>query len=109
MNRGFDRFYGYNCQRHARSYYPDYLWSDRDQVLLATTPRSRTRFLTRGHRPRRPKKSYEVFKGKDYASDRINERVARIYPQQQRQAFLTLSDDHSSRGSAFGRRTAALS
>ena len=23
MNQGFDRFYGYNCQRHAHSYYPD--------------------------------------------------------------------------------------
>ena len=25
MNQGFDRFYGYNCQRHAHSYYPNYL------------------------------------------------------------------------------------
>ena len=24
--RGFDTFYGYNCQRHAHGYYPQYLW-----------------------------------------------------------------------------------
>ena len=38
MNQGFDRFYGYNCQRHAHSYYPNYLWSDRDRVPLANNP-----------------------------------------------------------------------
>lgn len=30
----FDRFYGYNCQRQAHNYYPDYLWSDREKVEL---------------------------------------------------------------------------
>lgn len=29
---GFDRFYGYNCQRMAHSYYPDHLWSDNERV-----------------------------------------------------------------------------
>jgi len=31
---GFDRFYGYNCQRQAHSYYPDHLWDDRERVDL---------------------------------------------------------------------------
>ncbi|MBN2138668.1 MAG: arylsulfatase [Sedimentisphaerales bacterium] len=26
--QGFDRFYGYNCQRQAHTYYPNHLWSD---------------------------------------------------------------------------------
>ena len=30
----FDRFYGYNCQRQAHSYYPKHLWSDREKVSL---------------------------------------------------------------------------
>ena len=34
MNQGFDRFYGYNCQRQAHTFYPDHLWSDRDKVKL---------------------------------------------------------------------------
>ncbi|MBN2450110.1 MAG: arylsulfatase, partial [Lentisphaeria bacterium] len=31
---GFDRFYGYNCQRHAHSYFPPYLYDDDRRVEL---------------------------------------------------------------------------
>lgn len=31
---GFDYFYGYNCQRKAHEYYPEYLWRNEDQVKL---------------------------------------------------------------------------
>src|SRR5581483_9872022 len=31
---GFDYFYGYNCQRKAHEYYPEYLWRNRDKVML---------------------------------------------------------------------------
>ena len=34
MNQGFDRFYGYNCQRQAHNFYPTHLWSDRSKVEL---------------------------------------------------------------------------
>ncbi len=34
MNQGFDRFYGYNCQREAHTFYPKYLWSNREKVFL---------------------------------------------------------------------------
>ncbi|MDF1752724.1 MAG: arylsulfatase [Verrucomicrobiales bacterium] len=30
----FDRFYGYNCQRCAHTYYPDHLWNDREKQEL---------------------------------------------------------------------------
>jgi arylsulfatase A len=29
---GFNRFFGYNCQREAHSYYPDHLWSDSTRI-----------------------------------------------------------------------------
>ena len=29
---GFDEFYGYNCQREAHTYYPEYLWHNRNKV-----------------------------------------------------------------------------
>ena len=32
--QGFDRFYGYNCQRQAHNYYPYHLWADDQRVLL---------------------------------------------------------------------------
>ena len=31
--QGVDHFFGYNCQRHAHSYFPTYLWDD-DQAFL---------------------------------------------------------------------------
>jgi arylsulfatase A-like enzyme len=31
---GVDDFYGYNCQRYAHSYYPDYLWDNDTKVIL---------------------------------------------------------------------------
>ncbi len=34
LDHGFDRFYGYLCQRRAHNYYPAYLWSDRQPDLL---------------------------------------------------------------------------
>lgn len=34
QNKGFDHFYGYNCQRHAHSYFPAYLWDNDRRVEL---------------------------------------------------------------------------
>jgi len=34
VNQGFDRFYGYNCQRYAHRYYPEYLWENEEKVYL---------------------------------------------------------------------------
>ena len=31
---GVDDFYGYNCQRYAHSYFPDYLWDNDTKVIL---------------------------------------------------------------------------
>jgi arylsulfatase A len=31
---GFDHFFGYNCQRMAHEYYPEYLWQNADKVML---------------------------------------------------------------------------
>lgn len=35
MHQGVDRFYGYNCQLLAHSYYPDHLWDDSVRVDFA--------------------------------------------------------------------------
>jgi arylsulfatase A-like enzyme len=34
MNQGFDRFFGYNCQRYAHRYYPAYLWDNSQKAGL---------------------------------------------------------------------------
>ncbi|MCK5693929.1 MAG: sulfatase-like hydrolase/transferase, partial [Bacteroidales bacterium] len=34
VKQGFDRFFGYNCQRYAHRYYPEYLWENEEKVYL---------------------------------------------------------------------------
>ena len=34
LKMGFDRFYGYNCQRIAHCYYPEFLWNNGERQLL---------------------------------------------------------------------------
>ena len=76
--QGFDRFYGYNCQRHAHSYYPDYLWSDDKRVPLENNPPVPGHAsLPKGADPKDPA-SYKQFQGKDYAPDRINEQALKF-------------------------------
>ena len=87
-NQGFDRFFGYNCQRHAHSYYPDYLWSDRDRVPLKNNPPVPGHAsLAKGTDPQDPK-SYEIFKGKDFSSDRINEQALKFIKKNKDKPFF---------------------
>jgi arylsulfatase A-like enzyme len=78
VHQGFDRFFGYNCQRHAHSYYPNYLWSDLERVSLNNKPPVPGHAsLPKGADPSDPR-SYDVFKGKEYAPDRINEEALKF-------------------------------
>ena len=89
MNQGFDRFYGYNCQRHAHSYYPDYLWSNRDRVPLYNNPPIPGHASLPATADPADQESYELFKGNDYAPDRINEQaLAFIFNNRDKPFFL---------------------
>lgn len=75
LARGFDRFYGYNCQRHAHSYWPAYLWSDAERLPLANAPPvAGGGKLAADADPRDPA-SYARFVGSDYAPDRIRDQA----------------------------------
>jgi arylsulfatase A-like enzyme len=69
--QGFDLFFGYNCQAHAHSYYPAYLWNNGRKVMLDNDP------PVPGHASLAPgadpndAASYAPFKGTDYAPDRM--------------------------------------
>jgi arylsulfatase A len=72
LRQGFDRFFGYNCQAHAHSYYPSYLWDDDRRIGLANDPPVPGHAgLAEGADPDDPR-SYDAFKGDDYAPDRIH-------------------------------------
>ncbi|MCX7885706.1 MAG: arylsulfatase, partial [Verrucomicrobiae bacterium] len=36
--KGFDLFFGYNCQALAHSYYPPYLWRNSEKITINTNP-----------------------------------------------------------------------
>lgn len=71
LQRGFDRFYGYNCQRHAHSYWPGYLYDDATRIELRNQPPVPGGGKLRADEDPADSKSYARFQGTDYAPDRI--------------------------------------
>ena len=87
--QGFNRFFGYNCQAHAHSYYPATLWSNNELYKLNNKPPVPGHAsLPKGADASDPR-SYDVFKGQDYAPDRINDRaLAFVQKNKDRPFFL---------------------
>ncbi len=87
--QGFNQFFGYNCQAHAHSYYPATLWSDNELYKLNNKPPVPGHAsLPKGADPADPR-SYDIFKGQDYAPDRINDRaLAFVKKNKERPFFL---------------------
>ena len=86
--QGFDRFFGYNCQAHAHSYYPATLWSDSGIFPLNNHPPVPGHAgLPEGADPSDPK-SYAMFKGQDYAPDRINEQALDFIRENKERSFF---------------------
>ena len=40
QKKGFDEFYGYNCQTLAHNYYPDHLWHNHERIDLSVNLKS---------------------------------------------------------------------
>ena len=78
LRQGFNRFFGYNCQRHAHSYYPSYLWSDNERIPLNNEPAVPGHAKLPAGADALDPRSYDVFKGQDYAPDRINEQAVKF-------------------------------
>ncbi len=72
---GFERFYGYNCQREAHTFYPGHLWSNRDKVPLDNPALSGESQVARGGtvpaEAAGDEAAYAKFTGKQYAADLI--------------------------------------
>ena len=67
--QGFDRFYGYLCQRVAHNYYPTHLWRDGDKDLLAGNEYFDAHQSIEA--PFDDRADYDRFKGTIYAPDVI--------------------------------------
>lgn len=86
---GFERFFGYLCQRHAHSYYPAFVYDDALRLPLANEP------PVPGHGKLGPDAkadepaAYAAFVGSDYAPARILEQaLAFVRRHRERPFFL---------------------
>jgi arylsulfatase A-like enzyme len=74
LRQGFERFFGYNCQRHAHGYYPSYLYDDDRRVPTGNPERSPHQRLPDSADALDPA-AYAACSGDVYAPDRIWERA----------------------------------
>lgn len=86
--QGVDRFFGYLCQSHAHSYYPSYLWSNREHVELSNSPPVPGHASLAEGADESDPASYDVFKGQDYAPDRINEQAIQFVRENRNRPFF---------------------
>jgi arylsulfatase A-like enzyme len=71
LDCGFDRFFGYNCQREAHTYYPQHLWSDRQRVAVDNPAVPRGGTVPADPPPGR--EAFAPFLGTTYSADLIAE------------------------------------
>lgn len=88
LKQGFDRFFGYNCQRHAHNYYPTYLWDDDKRIKLDNDPEVTGHGkLAKGADPADPA-SYAKFRGDDYAPKRIADQLLAFIRDNRKRPFF---------------------
>ncbi|MDF1810582.1 MAG: arylsulfatase [Verrucomicrobiales bacterium] len=88
LKKGFDRFFGYNCQSHAHSYYPATLWSDNKIFPLRNDPPVVGHESLPAELDANDPASYDRYKGQDYAPDRINEAALQFITDHKEEPFF---------------------
>ena len=88
LRQGFDHFFGYNCQAHAHSYYPGYLWNDDKRIALDNDPPVPGHASLPKHADPAESASYAQFKGSDYAPDRILAKAVEFLRNNREQQFF---------------------
>ena len=88
LQQGFDRFFGYNCQREAHNHYPAALWDNARKLVLRNVAFPAHQKLPEEADPSDPL-SYARFRGNVYAPDRLRDAaLAFIRAQRERPFFL---------------------
>ena len=81
--QGFDRFYGYNCQRNAHSFYPMFLDSDEKEVIINAFPIPGLHRLDADESVKA-----EDYRAENYAPDLILEEALKFLNQQKDGPFF---------------------
>ena len=87
LKQGFDRFYGYNCQRVAHNYYPPHLW-DNDQKVMLDNPLFDAHQKLPANVDVNKAASYAGFTGKAYAPDLIGEQALKFVRENKDKPFF---------------------
>lgn len=85
---GFDRFFGYLCQRHAHSYYPAFLYDDERRLPLDNDPPVPGHGKLAVDANADDPKAYAAFVGSDYAPARILEQALAFVRSHRDQPFF---------------------
>jgi arylsulfatase A len=87
LEHGFDRFFGYNCQRHAHNHYPTYLRDNRQKRALKNPTFAAHQKWPPDTDPAKPE-NYQRYAGEEYAPDLIREEALRFIRENQAQPFF---------------------
>ena len=85
-NKGFDFFYGYNCQRQAHTFYPTHLWKNMERHILGN------QIVDKGRLPRdldpNNDESYIKYNQKDYAPTLIHQEALKFIDRNKDEKFF---------------------
>jgi arylsulfatase A-like enzyme len=87
LKQGFDRFFGYNCQRVAHNFYPTYLWDDTTRRPLKNKPFPAHDKLKPGEDPTQ-EATYARFRGTEFAPDLITEEAIKFVTDNKAKPFF---------------------
>lgn len=85
--KGFDFFYGYNCQRQAHQLYPPHLWKNEEKVLLSNSlvaPGTKLEVNADSLNP----ESYLLYTQKDYAPALMQQEALRFIEENKEHPFF---------------------
>ncbi|MCL2743532.1 MAG: arylsulfatase [Planctomycetaceae bacterium] len=84
---GFDKFFGYNCQRVAHSFYPEYLWDNDTKVIINEHPVPGHGKLPEGADVT-DVSVFKKFQGQNYSSDIINAKLLEFVEENAEKPFF---------------------
>ncbi len=84
--KGFDFFYGYNCQRQAHTLYPSHLWRNKERDILNNKIVDKGVF--RSDVDPNNSKNYEIYNQNDYAPTLMHEQALNFIDQNKDNNFF---------------------
>ena len=87
LQQGFDRFFGYNCQRQAHNYYPTSLWDNARRLQVNNPPFAAHQKFPTNANPA-AESDYARYQGPNYAPDLIGEQALRFIRENRARPFF---------------------